>query len=121
MQITKKFFELLPLFKTATVGQYLILLGYTVDKFLSTNLSSNCFDCSLLSREEVRGKFIRESPKFFFEDLKTIHQWFIARKVNGGEKDTFCSSTLDLIADLAINEGEKKLFMEWASKKVVAV
>lgn len=121
MTITKKFFELLPLFKNATVSQFLFLLEHPVNILLAAeDKGSCCFACSLLIKEEKYGKFINECPKFAFEDLKIIYEWFLKKGISGGGDKNFCSDALDVIASLAITDVEKALFLDWHVNNKVA-
>lgn len=117
MKSTKNFFEVLPLFKHASVTQFLILLGELVKTFKEEGtLICNCFDCDIIAKVEKRTVFISESPKYELEDLQTIFEWFIANKVNGGIDRKFCKNTLDLISSLSINQETKEKFLEWVKE-----
>ena len=114
--ITRKFFELLPLFSNATVEQYLFLLQHPVSIEKDMH-GTGCLSCGLLQREEARGKFINESPKFSFKDLKRIYEWMYLNQISGGINYSFCPDTIDLIYHLSKTEEDKKLFSEWAKRK----
>lgn len=117
MKSVKIFFEVLPLYKNASVKQFLILLGELVKAVGEENsLSCNCFDCDIISKAEKRSVFISESPKYGLEDLQTIFEWFIVNKMNGGMDRRFCKDNLNLIACLSNNSKTKERFLKWAKE-----